>query len=381
MQSILSSSAPRKPISLLGQVGIAIVSMVAVVCLAGFHIGSAVAEQATGETETRIEHRILLKDDSHVQGKLTGEMEIQTSYGSATLDFEKVRSVKSVEGGRFEIRADDSSVLTGSIVQDRFPIEGIDGREHINIDEISKITTIGNAKLKAGELTSGFLKDNISYHILAPEGYDPAKPCPAIVFFHPSNSNTDSMLEEFATKSPELAGRFLLIGINGENKSKKVEGGFNYTYIDFAGRSKYGGFPGTDRQSPALVTEAITELKDRIPISQTFIIGKGDGAFLAFSVMMNYPEMFDGVIAIDGGLLVQCVPDAYEDKELIAAQRATPLVIMDTKPAKEGEGSYSDFAKKAFQKADWPSLKFYKVHNKSVLPKIYQRSLDSFKKD
>ena len=379
MQSILSTSAPRKPISFYGQIGIAIISMIAVIGLAGFHIGSAVAEQSTAETAMKIEHRILLKDNSLVRGKLTGEMEIETSYGSARLDLEKVRSVKSVAEGKFEIRADDGSVLTGTIAQNQLLIEN-DDVEHININELSKIITIGNAKLKEGELTSGFLKDNISYHIRAPKGYDPAQPYPAIVFFHRSNSNTDSMLLEFVAQSPEVAGRFLLIGINGEKRSKKVKGGFNYTYIDFAGRSRYGGFPGTDRQSPALVVEAITELKDRIPISQTFIIGEGDGAFLAFSVMMNYAEMIDGLIAIDGGLLVQSAPDAYEDKDLMTAQRATPLVILDTKPRKDERSSYSMVANKAFKEANWSSLKFHQVKDKAALPKIYQRSLKSFEK-
>ena len=378
MRSILSSSAPRKPISLLGQLAVATLSVIAITCLAGFHVGSTVAKQTAIKTNTRIEHRISLKDESLVRGKLTGEIEIQTTYGSATLDLEKIRSVKSTDDGRFEVRADDGSLLTGMIVQDKLPVENVDGREHIEVEELAKITTIGNAKLKPGELTSGFLKDNIAYHIRAPKGYDPAKAYPALVFFHPANSNTKTMLEDFVAQSPEDADRMLLIGLNGENKSTKVKGGFNYTYIDFAGRSKYGGFPGTDRQSPALVTEAITELKDRIPISQTYVIGKGSGAFLAFSVLMNYAEMIDGVITIDGGLLIQCVPDAYEDEELIAAQRATPLVMLYTDPKGKGDKSFTVAAKRAFEKASFPSFRYVEVKDERALPMIYKRTFKSF---
>ena len=376
MQSILSTSAPRKPISIMGYFSVASISAIAITCLACFHLDSAASAQDSMPSTTTIEHRIELGNGEIVRGELDGNIKLETSYGSADLELRKIRSVKRLADGRHEVMADDDSVLTGIIRQDKLSITGLEDREHISVLKFKKITTIGNAELLPGMLTSGFLKDNISYHIRAPEGYDPGETYKALVFFHPANSNTKSMLQEFVKKSPDLSNQMLLIGLNGENKSKKVDGGFNYTYIDFAGRSKYGGFPGTDRQSPALVTEAITDLKDRIPISETYIIGEGSGAFLAYSVMMNFAEMIDGVIAIDGGLLVQCVPDAYEDEELIAAQRATPLVIMKTD---KGNAKHVSAAKRAFTEAGY-TRKYYEIKDRRALPKIYERTFRTFEK-
>ena len=376
MQSILSASAPRKPISAMGYFSVASISAIAITCLACFHLDSAASAQDSVPSTTTIEHRIELEDGQIVRGELDGNIKLETSYGSADLELKKIRSVKRLADGRHSVMADDDSMLTGIIRQDKLSIKGLEDREHISVLKFKKITTIGNAELLPGLITSGFLKDNISYHIRAPEGYDPAEPYNALVFFHPANSNTKTMIEDFVKRCPDLSNEMLLIGLNGENKSKKTEGGFNYTYIDFAGRSKYGGFPGTDRQSPALVTEAITDLKDRIPISKTWIMGEGSGAFLAYSVMMNFAEMIDGVIAIDGGLLIQCVPDAYEDEELIAAQSATPLVIMKTD---KGNDKHVSAAKRAFTDAGF-LRKYYVIKDRRALPKIYERTFKSFEK-
>ena len=304
MQSILSPSVPRRPISLPGRFAVSIVSIALILSLSSFHLGSSTAAQEMKNTSMQTEHRVELEDGSIVRGSMSGLIKLETTYGNARLDLKKLRSVKRIEGGKHQILTDDDSVLTGVIRQNRFSMDQDGVERGIKVSEFSKITTVGNAMLLPEKITSGFLKDGISYHIRAPKGYQPHEDYPAIFFLHDANSNSETMLTDFAKASPKFANRFLLIGINGENRSKKIDGGFNYTYIDFAGRSKYKGFPGTDRQSPALVTESITDLKDRIPISKVVLIGEGNGAFLAFSIAMNFPKMIDGVIAFNGGLLV-----------------------------------------------------------------------------
>ena len=42
---------------------------------------------------------------------------------------------------------------------------------------------------------------------------------------------------------------------------------FYYSYVNYVGPSTYKGFRGTDCESPALVSEAIAELKEVYPIS------------------------------------------------------------------------------------------------------------------
>jgi hypothetical protein len=50
---------------------------------------------------------------------------------------------------------------------------------------------------------------------------------------------------------PDIAKDYLLIGINGEQPSDIGDDPrFNYTYVDYVGRSTFKGYPGTDRESP-----------------------------------------------------------------------------------------------------------------------------------
>jgi beta-lactamase regulating signal transducer with metallopeptidase domain/predicted esterase len=375
MQSILSPAVPRRPISLLGHLVVAVVSVALILFLSAFHLGpSSVAQDSGADALMKTEHRILLNDGNIIRGQLTGSIKLETTYGNATLDLEKLRSVKRVEGGKHEILTDDDSVLTGIIRQDKLKMQNDATNGSVRVSDLKRITTIGNANLIPEKITSGFLKDGISYHIRAPKGYLPGELYPSIVFLHDANSNSKDMINKFAKGSPKVADRFLLIGINGENKSKKVKDCFNYTYINFAGRSKYKGFPGTDRESPALVMESIVDLKDRIPISKTILLGEGDGAFLAFSIAMNYPEMISGAITTNGGLLVQTAPDAYDDEELIAKQKKVWMSVLHFNPDKDHKKSHAWNAEKAFRKAGFRH-RFYNILDERAIPQILQREI------
>ena len=73
----------------------------------------------------------------------------------------------------------------------------------------------------------------------------------------------------------DLADRYLLIGINGEQRrpdSEREAPAYNYTYVNYAGRSTYKGCPGTDRESPALVAEVIGEIREDIAISALVLL-------------------------------------------------------------------------------------------------------------
>ena len=371
MQSILSPTAERRPISVAWQFAIATISIAAISALSSFHLGATtLAQNVVTGSETKIEHRIEIDGSVIVRGTLLGAVELETPFGYAKFDFDKIRSLKPTQNGRHEVLAEDGSVLTGIISQAfvRYLKDG--DYKNIDVSKIRKVTTIGNANLIAGELTSGFLHDNITYHIRAPRNYEPSEAYPAIVFFHDGDGNSRTLIEQFVNRSPGMADQMLLVGINGENESRKKEGSFNYTYIDFAGKSdKYSGFPGTDRQSPALVTEALASLKDRVPISKVFVIGQGDGAYLALSVHMNYPELVDGTVAINGGLLIQCVPDAYTNESLIKVQKQTPLWIMFHSSRLAGySNSLTSAAHSSFKHADFPNLKLSTKKSLDELP-------------
>ena len=52
----------------------------------------------------------------------------------------------------------------------------------------------------------------------------------------------------------------------------------------------YRGFPGTDRESPALVREAMDELRRVYPVKHYLVGGHSQGGYLAYSLLMNSPE-------------------------------------------------------------------------------------------
>src|SRR5262249_13171206 len=140
-------------------------------------------------------------------------------------------------------------------------------------------------------------------------------------------------VETMAAAWPDIARDFLLLGINGELPSnfKADSLAFNYTYVNYVGRSKFQGFPGTDRESPALVLEATRELRQVYPIDRYFVGGHSQGGFLTYSLLMNGPEEIAGAFPVSAGLIVQCEPSAYDNAELMAAQRAVPLAIVHGK--------------------------------------------------
>ena len=102
--------------------------------------------------------------------------------------------------------------------------------------------------------------------------------------------NGKAYVNTIAAAWPDIAKDYILLGINGETPSR-LSGddgpAFNYTYVNFVGKSTYGGFPGTDRESPALVREAMDDLKKAYPIPHYFVGGHSQGGFLTYSLLMN----------------------------------------------------------------------------------------------
>ena len=186
-------------------------------------------------------------------------------------------------------------------------------------------------KLRKGQVVDAASVNGMTYHVRVPEKYDPAAGGPAIVLLHGSNAWSADYVKGVTQRWPKLASDYVLIGIDGEWPAQKDPDGppaFNYTYVNFVGRSKYKGFPGTDRESPALVAETLAEIKKQLKLTKVFVAGHSQGGFLVYSCVMNYPELFAGGIPISAGLIFQCEPTAYEDAELRRKQRKLPIAIV-----------------------------------------------------
>jgi predicted esterase len=219
-----------------------------------------------------------------------------------------------------------------------------------------------HAPLAAGKIVEGSTKNLLTYSVRAPEGYKEGDPkrWPSIVIFHGSNMNGKAYVASIASAWPDIAKDYLIIGINGETPSELGdEPRFNFSYVNYMGRSTYGGFPGTDRESPGLIGEALDELRSAYPVGRYFVGGHSQGGWLAYCLLMNFPEKIAGAFPISCGLMFQCEPEAYKDEALRAAQRLVPLAIVHGKNDPVQDFSMSRYAAGQFGEHGWPGLRLF----------------------
>ncbi len=220
-----------------------------------------------------------------------------------------------------------------------------------------------NARLEPGKSVDGSTSNLLTYTARAPEGYKDgdARRRPTILILHGSNMSGRAYVETIANAWPDIAKDYLLLGINGESPSRIDSEGpaFNYSYINFVGKSTYKGFPGTDRESPALVSEALADLAKSYPIGRVFVGGHSQGGFLTYSLLMNFPDQFAGAFPISCGLIFQCEPSAYADEALKAKQRSVPLAIIHGRNDPIVGFGMGEYAASLFPDSGWPAFRFF----------------------
>ena len=281
-----------------------------------------------------------------------GVSEIEGAVTGRRLEF-KYKSFRPGKGW-FDVST-DGKTFAGAANTDGFPAwYGWRGRK---APEFAR-----HVKLVPGKIIDGSTTGLLTYSIRAPETYKEgnAKKWPAVVILHGSNMNARAYVNTIAAAWPDIARDYLLIGINGERPSSIGDDpAFNYTYVDYVGRSTFKGFPGTDRESPALVAEALDDLRETYPIARYFVGGHSQGGFLTYSLLMNFPEKIAGAFLISAGVIFQCEPGAYADEQVKAAQRAVPLAIIHGKQDPVVSFSSGEYAATIFGEAGWPAFRFF----------------------
>lgn len=220
-----------------------------------------------------------------------------------------------------------------------------------------------HAPLVAGQIVDGSTENLLTYSVRAPEGYKPgdSKQWPVVLLLHGSNMNGKAYVNTLAATWPDIARDYIILGINGEIPSNIAADSpaFNYSYVNYVGRSTFKGFPGTDRESPALVLEAMQDLKKAYPIQRYFVGGHSQGGYLTYSLLMNSPEAIAGAFPISAEVIFQCEPSAYEDKAIQEAQRAVPLAIVHGKTDPMVGFDSGTYAASLFLDAGWPAVRFF----------------------
>ena len=219
-----------------------------------------------------------------------------------------------------------------------------------------------HVQLVAGRVVDGSTRNLLTYAARAPEGYREGSKTkwPTVLLLHGSSMDARSYVTTLAAVWPDIARDFILLGINGETASDTgTSPRFNYTYVNYVGKSTYKGFPGTDRESPALVSEAMAELKAIYPIDHYLVGGHSQGGFLTYSLLMNDPAAMAGAFSASAGVIFQCEPDAYTDEPLRRAQRAVPLAVIHGRNDPLVGFSSGASAAVVFGEAGWPALRFF----------------------
>ena len=290
----------------------------------------------------KVKGRYALGGVSEIEGTLTGRM--------FEFTYKAFRSGK----GWFDLAA-DGTALAGAAVTDGFA--GWYGWQGRRAPEF-----VRHARLVSGQIVAGSTDGLLTYSVRAPEGYEEGdvKKWPTVVILHGSNMNGKAYVSTIAAAWPDIGKDYLIIGINGEMPSGIGDDPqFNYSYVNYVGRSTFKGFPGTDRESPALVADALDELRKVYPVARYFVGGHSQGGFLTYSLLMNFPERIAGAFPVSAAVIFQCEPSAYADEKLRAAQRSVPLAIVHGKNDPAVDFSSGEYAAVLFGEAGWPAFRFF----------------------
>ncbi|HZN65295.1 MAG TPA: alpha/beta hydrolase-fold protein [Tepidisphaeraceae bacterium] len=280
----------------------------------------------------RAEHHVtVVTKEGRQSGALSAEqMEVKTNAGVTKVPLAEVASVHF--GDTDVVHTRQGKRVKGTVKVEGWVLKEKDAERPVGREGLRFLVpqaSVGRAK--KGQIVDAASGNGMTYHVRLPEKYDPAKGGPAIVLLHGSNANSADYVKGVTQRWPKVAADYVLIGIDGEWPAGKDPDGppaYNYTYVNFVGKSKYKGFPGTDRESPALVAETLAEIKEQLKLFRVFVTGHSQGGFLAYSCLMNYPDLFDGAMPIAAGLIFQCEPSAYEDADIRRRQRERPLAIV-----------------------------------------------------
>jgi poly(3-hydroxybutyrate) depolymerase len=211
-----------------------------------------------------------------------------------------------------------------------------------------------------GKIVDGTAANGVTWHVRLPKEFDAKAGGPALLLLHGSNMSSAAYVHTVAAAFPKLAEDFVLVGIDGENRvagSPDDNPAFNYSYVNWGGKSKY---PGTkDRESPVFVTEALAEIRKGLKLTKVLVGGHSQGGFLSYSLFMNFPETFAGTFPISCGLIVQCEPTAFEDPAVVKAQRGGALAVVHARNDPAVPFSSGDAAYGSFLDVDFPALKLF----------------------
>jgi predicted peptidase len=305
---------------------------------------------------------VMTKDGKTIKGSLdVTAIKMKTSFGETTFEPDKIASIQF--GNPDVVTTRDQIKLQGAIILDEISLKFNGSSLTLGRETLAAIhADRGPIAFEPGKIVDGTARNNMTYHVRLPRAFDVQRGMPALVVLHGSNMNSKAYLSTVVAAWPKLAEDYILIGLNGEFRVANTPDdnpAFNYSGINYVGKSKFKGYPGTDRESPGLVPEVIAELRERLRINKIFVGGHSQGGFVTYSVLMNFPELVTGAFPISAGLWVQCEPTSYDNVDIRSAQRRVALAVIHGEndpvvPFSQGKSAFESFDDDGF-----PTLHFF----------------------
>jgi poly(3-hydroxybutyrate) depolymerase len=292
---------------------------------------------------------VVTKSDRQAGTLALHEVRIETDKGIENVPMAEVTGIEFGKTSDAIRRRGEHEPLTGRVEVAGWKLRRVGGETPLQRQDLRLIVPqAALGQLQKGRIMHGAAANGMTYHVRVPDQYDATVGGPAIILLHGSNTNTAPYVSTVVEQWPEIASKYILIGIDGEQPSDDPgeTPRYTYTYVNFAGKSKYKGFPGTDRESPVLVAEVIAEIKQQVRVTKLFLGGHSQGGYLAYVCLMNYPELFAGGFPMSGGMIIQAEPDAFENAQLRARQRQLAIIVVH---GRDDEQVLPEMAESAFE--------------------------------
>ncbi|MHC4598370.1 MAG: hypothetical protein ACYS47_05140 [Planctomycetota bacterium] len=182
------------------------------------------------------------------------------------------------------------------------------------------------------------------YFLRVPKNYDPEKGARLIVFLHGSNMNGLQYLRTFEAKG--WCRNDLLTCPNGEKGSDPF-GANNFTFAS----AKY-------------VAAVVRELVAAFKVHRTYLGGHSQGGYVTYSVIMHYPDLFQGAFPMAGGCWSQNEPNLWEGKpETVAKQKKIAIAVIHGRKDPVVGFSLGEYTHGIFDAMAYPMLKLFAPEN------------------
>ncbi len=201
------------------------------------------------------------------------------------------------------------------------------------VDSPSKVRPGATALLKsAGK--------GMRYFLRVPKSYDARNGARLIVFLHGSNMNGLAYLQSFESK--RWCVDDILCCPNGE------------TGTDPFGQNNFGF------ESAPLVADVTTEVQKTFKTTITYVGGHSQGAFLTYSVILNYPDLYRGAFPFAGDCWMQNEPNLWESKpDVLKKQKDIAIAVIHGKADPVVQFSQGEHAYDCFRAMGWTKLRFF----------------------